>query len=59
MWKIHVIWQFFKASVPQDHFFKNEKIVCGVCEPNYRSVLFFVLPGGAGPTTNKPTKIYI
>ena len=59
MWKIHVIWQSLKASGPQDHFFKNKKNrVWGVSVPNYRSLLFFVLPQGAGPTTNKPTNIY-
>ena len=45
--------QFFEASGPQGHFFEKTKKKkrfykgpMGVCVPNFRSVSFFVWPGG-------------
>ena len=53
MRKIDVTRQFFEASGLQGHFFEKQNknsfldMSWGVCAPNFRSVSFFVWPGGA------------
>ena len=51
MREIHVTRQFLEAGGPQGHFFDKTKNLfwirsLGVCVPNFRSVSFFVWPGG-------------
>ena len=61
MRKIPVTRQFFEGSGPKGHFSKKKTFKISsrrVCVPNFRSVSFFVWPGGP-VQTDKPTYLQV